>query len=781
MVNQPLAKGEQQNVTETSARQIVLSGQVQGVGFRPFIYRIATKHKLTGWVRNCVGIVEIHVQGHPQNLKNFLSDIFAKKPPLAKPELESDRLADIGKFDAFSILQSQSQGDARISVPTDLFLCDDCLTELNEPSDRRYQYPFINCTQCGPRYTLIKSLPYDRPNTTMADFELCPSCLAEYEDPNDRRFHAEPIACPACGPSLSFNHGSGISHRDVALSNAVDVLRQGKVVAVKGIGGYHLMCDAGSEEAVCRLRKNKPRAHKPLAVIFPAPADNPFAYAEKSLTISENEKRFLLQPARPILLLKKKQTSYLCEQISPGLNEVGMMLPYSPLHHLLLNEFAGPLVATSANISGEPVLIDNQQVEKRLAHVADACLHHNRPIERPADDPVYRTIADKARPIRTGRGSAPVELILPFELEQPILAVGAQMKNTITLAWGNRAIISPHIGEMDSVRALQVFEDTINDLQALYGIKVEQIVCDAHPGYTTTRWANQQELPVNNVYHHHAHASAAYFECQAADMADEPVMVFAWDGVGYGEDGTLWGGETFVGNPGTWRRVASMKPFNLPGGDKAGRQPWRSAAAVCWEAGLSYDALDYNKQPEKDPMLLSMLRQAWQQKINAPQTTSVGRLFDAAAALTGVRTDASFEGQGPMEFEALLENSEEKTDEYVELGFEITSEAIDSLLIINWKPLIQTMLDSTLSVKVRAALFHNSLAHSILKQAQLIREKHGVSTVSFCGGVFQNRVLTEKAIALLSADDFEVCLPELIPVNDAGISFGQVMEYGYKK
>ncbi|MBE9560055.1 MAG: carbamoyltransferase HypF [Proteobacteria bacterium] len=757
---------------ELSARKIILSGQVQGVGFRPFIYRLAHEHELTGWVKNCVGIVEIHVQGQPENLENFLSDIFDKNPPLAKPKLESDALADFAEFETFSILQSDSHGETRISVPADLFLCDDCLAELNDPSDRRYRYPFINCTQCGPRYTLIKSLPYDRPNTTMADFELCASCRAEYEDPNDRRFHAEPIACPVCGPSLSFKQDSSTSKNNDALSDAVDVLRQGKIVAVKGIGGYHLMCDAGSEAAVSRLRKNKPRPHKPLAVIFPAPIDNPFEYAEKSLKLSDDDRHFLLQPARPILLakknkIKKNQTDQLCTQISPGLNEVGMMLPYSPLHHLLLNEFAGPLVATSANISGEPVLIDNEEVEKRLGHVADACLHHDRPIERPADDPVYRTIAGKPRPIRTGRGSAPIELILPFELAQPVLAVGAHMKNVISLAWGSRAIISPHIGEMDSVRALEVFENTISDLQRLYGVKAESIVCDAHPGYTTTRWANKQDLPVQSVFHHHAHASAAYFECRT----DQPVIVFSWDGVGYGEDATLWGGETFLGKPGAWQRIVSMKSFNLPGGDKAGRQPWRSAAAVCWEAGFDYDEI-----PEKDPVQLSMLKQAWQQKINAPQTTSVGRLFDAAAALTGVRTNASFEGQGPMELEALSENSEEKTDYYVKLKLE----SADNLLIINWKPLIHTMSDSTLSVKTRATLFHNSLARCILQQAKHIREKHGVNIVSFSGGAFQNRVLTEKAIALLSADGFEVCLSELIPVNDAGISFGQVMEYGFR-
>jgi hydrogenase maturation protein HypF len=774
----PLFKGERLTGKAMSARKIILSGQVQGVGFRPFIYRMAIQHELAGWVRNCVGVVEIHVQGQQQSLQNFFNDIFDKSPPLVKPKLESEQQAEVSSFDTFSILESKTQGASHISVPSDLFLCDDCLEELNDPSDRRYHYPFINCTQCGPRYTLIKSLPYDRPNTTMADFELCPLCLAEYQDPGNRRFHAEPIACPDCGPSLSFQQNNrDATNNDAALNDAVDTLRQGKVVAVKGIGGYHLMCDASSTEAVGRLRKNKPRPDKPLAVMFPAPVDNPFKYAEQSLTLTDSDRSFLLQPARPILLAKKNTRAKLVapalsEQVAPGLDEVGMMLPYSPLHHLLLNEFDGPLVATSANISGEPVLIHNDEVEKRLARVADAYLHHDRPIERPADDPVFRTIAGKARPIRTGRGSAPLELTLPFELEHPVLAVGSQMKNVITLAWGKRAVISPHIGEMDSVRSLEVFEKTIADLQRLYEIKVEQLICDAHPGYTTTRWANKQGLAVHSVGHHRAHASAAYFECQSAGAIDQAIMVFTWDGVGYGEDGTLWGGETFLGKPGEWQRVASMRPFHLPGGDKAGREPWRSAAALCWELGMDYDHV-----PAKDPLQHSMLWQAWQRKINAPQTTSVGRLFDAAAALTGTCRQASFEGQGPMAFEARCDPETEPADRYLDLELGL----VDNLLITDWKSLIPAMLDFTLSVSERALLFHNSLAHVILQQAKTIREKHAVNHVSFSGGVFQNRVLTEKAIALLKDNDFEVCLPELIPVNDAGISFGQVMEYGFTR
>ncbi|MCK5263852.1 MAG: carbamoyltransferase HypF, partial [Gammaproteobacteria bacterium] len=398
-------------------------------------------------------------------------------------------------------------------------------------------------------------------------------------------------------------------------------------------------------------------------------------------------------------------------------------------------------------ISGEPVLIHNQDIEKRLAHVADAFLHHNRDIERPADDPVYRTIAGKPRPIRTGRGTAPIEYALPFNLEQPVLAVGAHMKNTITLAWNNRAVISPHIGEMDSARSLEVFENTITDLQKLYGIEVERIICDAHPGYNTTRWANKQNKPVHRVYHHHAHASAAYYECKT----DETIIAFTWDGVGYGEDGTLWGGETLLGKPGTWQRIASMRPFRLPGGDKAGREPWRSAAALCWEIGQGYDEI-----PEKDPLL----KQAWQRKINAPQTTSVGRLFDAAAALTGVHTMASFEGQGPMEFEALSNTHN--------IHIETELETCSNLLITNWEPLVPAMIDSTLSIAARASLFHVSLAHTILKQAKAIRDLNGTNAVCFTGGVFQNRVLTEQALALLSDDGFKIHLPKLIPVNDAG-------------
>lgn len=765
-----------------TARSLRLSGKVQGVGFRPFVYRLALLHQLNGWVRNCLGSVEIHIQGNDKNIELFIRDVIIKQPPLASAKLESVEYSIHEHFEMFSILASDNTGDTDISVPTDLFLCNDCLAEINDPDNRRYRYPFTNCTQCGPRYTLIKQLPYDRANTSMASFTLCPACRREYEDPADRRFHAEPIACPDCGPTLSLHINTAlikninvddvvITDNETALNFAVDALHHGRIIAVKGIGGYHLMCDATDTQAIDRLRKNKPRRDKPLAVMFPAPADDVFYFANKSVSLNDADKAFLLQPSRPILLVEKKSATNLSAQLAPGLGEIGVMLPYSPLHHLLLNDFGGPLVATSANISGEPVLTDNAEIEVRLAHIADAFLHHDRKIIRPADDPVYKNIAGKARPMRTGRGCSPLEFTLPFELQEPVIAVGAQMKNTITLAWRNRAIISPHIGEMDSPRSLQVFENTVNDLQKLYEVQAHVIICDAHPGYSTTRWAHKQTLPVHKVLHHHAHASAAYYECDTIN----DVIIFSWDGVGYGDDATLWGGETFLGRPGQWNRVASMRPFRLPGGDKVSREPWRSAAALCWETGQHFEIT-----PAPD----TLIQQAWQKNINSPQTSSVGRLFDAAAALTGLRYESSFEGQGPMELEALCKsynrsneqrNKNPTNDNFIKLPLEKS----DRIFISDWQPLITAMLDTDRSIGARASLFHSSMAQVILQQAIAIRAEHGVDTVSFSGGVFQNSVLTEQALKLLSENNFKVYLAERIPVNDADISFGQVMEYGF--
>jgi hydrogenase maturation protein HypF len=425
-----------------------------------------------------------------------------------------------------------------------------------------------------------------------------------------------------------------------------------------------------------------------------------------------------------------------------------------------LSDFAGPLIATSANISGEPVLTDNAETETRLAHVADAFLHHNRPIERPADDPVFRIIHDRPRPLRHGRGYAPFEQALPFSLEQPVLAVGGHMKNTIALAWDQRIVVSPHIGDMGNARSQKVFEKSIRDLQSLYQVSAEIVLCDAHPGYVSSRWAQRCGLPVHQVFHHHAHAAATCDTQQAAKTR----LVFTWDGVGYGEDGTLWGGEALLGHPGNWQRFATLRPFYLPGGERAGREPWRSAAAVCWETGK-----DWPRRPAVPPLL----QQAWQRRLNTPQTTAVGRLFDAAAALTGLCSEASFEGQGPM----LLEASCHGNDSSVELPL---SRDDNGLLIADWEPLLDILMNEIRPVADRASIFHASMAETILQQSRQARSSQGVSDIGLSGGVFQNRVLTEQAVALLENDGFNVILPETVPVNDAGISFGQVIEYGMR-
>lgn len=733
------------------AQRLDLAGQVQGVGFRPFVYRLARELGIAGWVRNANGRVEIHAEGRAEDLDRFRRDLLARAPAIARPTLERVETVPAEGHADFLIRASAAGAAADIHVPPDYFTCDDCLRELADPSDRRHAYPFINCTQCGPRYTLITALPYDRPNTAMADFPLCPACRKEYEDPTDRRFHAEPVACPVCGPHLSYRAGAErIDGDDAALAAAVAALQAGRIVAVKGIGGYHLMCDAGNDAAVGELRRRKRRPAKPLAVLFPADrralldAVQPTAEALALLD----------SPARPIVLMPVRLGHGLADGIAPGLNEIGCFLPYSPLHHLLLQHFGGPLVATSGNVSGEPVLTEADEAEARLAAIADAFLHHDRPIVRPADDSVYRVIADRPRPIRLGRGSAPLELDLPEALPEPVLALGSHMKNTVCLAWGRRAVLSPHIGELDTVRSLETLARVAEDLQRLYQVRAERLLLDHHPGYGYRPWARETGLPLTEIWHHHGHASALAWEFPAV----KDWIVFAWDGVGLGEDGTLWGGEALVGEPGRWRRAAGFRPFHPPGADRAGREPWRSAAALLWAAGRPAGFA-----PE-------LLRQAWEKRINCPASSAAGRLFDAAAALIGVCREASYEGEGPIRLEALATTAE--------AGIPLPLERdTDGILRCDWAPLLPMLTDAAQSQAERAGRFHAALADALAAQAERLRSETGANDVGLTGGVFQNRLLTRLACDKLAWRGFTVHLPERIPVNDAGISFGQTMEY----
>jgi len=763
-----------------TAARFVIHGRVQGVGYRPFVYRLAHALGLTGNVRNRAGSVEILARGPAETLERFADALIHEAPTIARPCLSEHTALDdeMVSAESFQILPSQANSRANVHVPPDYHTCPDCLGELRDPDNRRHRYPFINCTQCGPRYTIIRSMPYDRATTTMAEFRLCTDCRREYHDPLDRRFHAEPIACPICGPQLAFcRNAETLKGNETALAATVAALQAGDIVAVRGVGGYHLMCDARNDDAVERLRQRKGRPDKPLAVLFAEDGVDLAATAE----LTERHETSLRAPERPIVLVPLKSSHGLAAGIAPGLSEVGAMLPYSPLHHLLVDDFGGPLVATSANLSGEPVLTEPNEAAGRLHGIADAFLHHNRPIERPVDDSVVRLIDSHPHPMRLGRGLAPLERRLPLQLPEPILAVGGHMKNTVALAWEDRVVVSPHLGEMDSPRSLALFERTVRDLQDLYGVTATRLVCDAHPDYATSRWARRmaddRELALTPVWHHHAHASAVvgeYQQQQSAAADAPPWLVFTWDGVGLGSDGTLWGGETLLGHPGQWRRISRLRPFRLPGGNRAGREPWRSAAGLCWTADVEWP------DNQVDPRLAAkadLARQAWQTGLNCHETSAAGRLFDGAASLLGLGTHASFEGQGPMHLEALADQMAVRISPS-ELPLVDDPASTDShpLTQLDWTPLLAMLRDSRHTPATRAACFHDSLARAVLQQAERARERHGTIGVALSGGVFQNTRLTGRILADLAHAGFETAFGEQIPCNDAGLSFGQIIE-----
>ncbi len=736
------------------SRRWLMGGRVQGVGYRGFVYNLARRFGLSGFVQNLTGEVLIEAQGEFELLDAFSAALILEAPPLARPRILSCEPVPLRALSGFSIQPSKASAKSGIHVPADHFLCDACRQEMMDQHDRRYRYPFINCTQCGPRYTLITAMPYDRPHTTMADFPLCDACRAEYEDPANRRFHAQPLACPACGPKLTFSSPLENTVAQAALESCLAALWRGEIVAVKGVGGYHLMCDAHNKDAIDRLRISKQRPHKPLAVMFPSRGADGLQDVRKTLLPDAHMAAALTDAARPVVLIPKRADTTLPDIIAPGLGEIGAMLPYSPLHHLLMESFGQPLVATSGNVSGEPVLTDNAQAEARLGRTVHAFLHHDRPIARPADDSVARVIAGKPRWLRTGRGIAPLEYELPFSFEKPILAVGGHMKNAIALGFHNRMVLSPHIGDLDTPRSMEIFAQAISDLQDLYGVAVKTIVCDAHPDYASSRWAKKQALPLVRAHHHHAHASALAYELGI----DKTLLVFTWDGSGLGADGTLWGGEALHGKPGKWHRAGTFKSFRLPGGERASREPWRSAAALCWEAGLDWQ-----------PGFAELLKSAWQHRVNSFSTTSAGRLFDAASSLLGLCDTASFEGQAAM----LLESSATGSIGAIPLPLR---EDADGLLIADWMPLLHALRRDEIPVPLRAMQFHMSLAQTIVAQAKHLHTSMPFDVIGLTGGVFQNKLLAELACAQLNAEGFTVHLPQLAPCNDGGLAIGQLIE-----
>lgn len=724
---------------------LYLGGVVQGVGFRPFVHRLAHELGLGGSVQNRSGQVVIELDGPGTELLAFKHRLLNEAPPLARPVLLSEKESPLSQAsEDFLILPSQSDATPDIHLPPDTHLCADCERELFDPSNRRYRYPFINCTQCGPRYTLIEALPYDRERTSMAAFKLCTTCRSEYEDSSDRRFHAEPLACAECGPRLRWNALSGES----AFQAAIQALRSGQIIAVRGVGGYHLMCDARNAASVAQLRIRKHRPARPFAVLF---SDTQLS---EYLLPSDAEINLLHSPNRPIVLITARAQHHLAPDIAPGMRRIGAMLPHSPLQALLLADFGSPLVCSSGNLSGDPICLEPAEAESRLAMIADGFLHHDRPILRPAEDSVWQCHADRASPIRLGRGDTPHEWRLPAKLTAPTLALGGEQKVCIALGWEDRVVMSPHIGDLEHPESMHWLNRVVNDLCRLYQISPTRIALDAHPQYHCRRWAEGRSLPMHEIWHHHAHASAL----AAEQPASENWLTFTWDGVGLGPDAQLWGGEALLGRPGNWQRVACLRPFRLPGGEAASRECWRSAAGVIWEAGKTCPPWHAR---------IDQLNMAWQKGVNSPSTTSIGRLFDAAAAMLGVCTMASYEGEAPMRLQALAES--------VSTGpvWPVIWGQHEGFWQLDWAPWLDLLQDDRLGVAERAWAMHDALARSaaeLIEKLQLPPQ----TRIGACGGVFQNSLLVSRLQQALG--DTPLCTPHRQPANDAALALGQIME-----
>jgi hydrogenase maturation protein HypF len=726
--------------------RLTLRGAVQGVGFRPFVYRVATEMSLTGWVLNSSAGLIVEVEGTPDELKLFEKRIEMERPKASVITARESAWLPLQGFTAFEIHHSENDSAKSVNVLPDLATCDDCRRELLDPTNRRFEYPFTNCTNCGPRYTIVVDIPYDRRNTTMREFVLCPACRGEYENPANRRFHAQPNACPICGPKL-----------DGTITNTASALRAGKIVALKGIGGFQLLVDARQRAAVARLRQRKHREEKPFALMMPS-----LEVARGYCEISDAEQELLVSQAAPIVLMRPKPGTDIASNVAHCSPYLGVMLPYSPLHHLLMRECQFPLIATSGNLSDEPIAIANDEATTRLKNIADHLLMHNRPIVRACDDSVVRLTRGRAGILRRARGYAPLGIRVANELPR-VLAVGGHLKNTVAIAVGHEVFLSQHIGDLETLEARQAFERAIDDLCRLYSFKPEAVVCDLHPDYASTQWAEKSGLPVIRVQHHQAHVAA----CAAENNVDRPYLGISWDGTGYGLDGAIWGGEFFRVENNQYDRVAHLRPFNLPGGDVAVREGWRSAASLLFELKKKSPQNEkQNGMPHVSPMLrdvgsqLSKVQMMLDRGINTVPTTSIGRLFDAVASISGLAHQNRFEGQAAM----LLEN---------EIGALQTEEAYP-LSGGDWAPLIEQVLKDTrkgMPVSRIAAKFHNALVSWIVEVATKIGEKQ----IVLSGGVFQNRYLTERTAALLESRGYTVHTLHHVPPNDGGIALGQAI------
>ncbi len=746
---------------------IRVEGTVQGVGFRPFIYRIAHENALCGWVLNDSGGVRIEVEGPQVDVSHFIATIRRDLPPLASIGRLVIEDIPVVKEAGFTIIESQQSSQQTTQIPPDTYVCPDCLSELFDPQDRRFRYPFINCTNCGPRYSIVSGVPYDRPFTTMADFSMCEHCQSEYGDPASRRFHAQPNACADCGPVLSLHdqEGGPVESSD-PLSEAISLLRRGEILALKGLGGFHLAVDPQNSEAVVRLRKRKFRDEKPFALMA-----KDIESAEIFSKINPVEKKLLESVERPIVLLEKTPDQLLiCDLTAPKNRYLGVMLPYTPLHYLLLEEFPA-LVMTSGNQSDEPISYGDEDAFLRLKGIADGFLCHDRRIQTRTDDSIARVLAGEPLLLRRSRGYVPRAVKLPHE-QLPVLAVGAELKNTICLTSADRATLSQHIGDLKNQSVLDALQQAAEHLQQLLDVHPQLVAHDLHPDYLSTAVAQQMiDLPKLAVQHHHAHLAS----CLADNGRDDTVIGVIFDGVGLGTDGQIWGGEFLVGDFGGFERVAHLADLTMPGGDAATREPWRMALSLLHATygGNLPELMVLDSIPAADKrLLLQMIEKG----INSPLTSSCGRLFDAVAALAGLRQVVSYEGQAALELEMCLEN-DPQLEPY---SFTLLKE--DHEIIIDPRPMTRELvadLQQGRAAGIISARFHNGLAEAVLQVCRKLRDERGSLPVAISGGVFQNAFLTEKVNQLLTTAEFEVLRHRQVPPNDGGLSLGQAVIAGH--
>ena len=747
--------------------QILIQGAVQGVGFRPFIYKLADELNLKGIISNTVKGVHIDIEGDELLLNEFVKRIKTDKPKLSHiTAFEIIRL-EVNNYDDFKIIGSDSLGDPEAIILPDIAVCDECLAEMFDPNNRRYHYPFINCTNCGPRYSIIESLPYDRPNTSMKIFLMCDECKEEYENPLDRRFHAQPIACPNCGPKLQLldQKGNFLCENEIAIYEIVNKILAGKIIALKGLGGFHLIVDAENDEAVRKLRERKHRDEKPFALMFPS-----LETVKKVCNVSPFEEQALKSPESPIVLVKKKnnfnfhKTNHcikISELVAPGNPYLGVMLPYTPLHHLIIKEIKKPIIATSGNISEEPMCIDNDEAIDRLSAIADYFLIHNRPIIRPVDDSVVRIVKDELMILRRARGYAPLPLTIRYAAEEDFVCVGGHLKNSVSVKKGNEVFISQHIGDLENTEAEKYFGNTISDLNEMYKVNPSYFIHDLHPDYSSTKFCITQNVKTISVQHHLAHISACYEE----NKLENDCFAVCWDGTGYGTDGSIWGGEFFIFNLESFTRVAHFRQFRIPGGDAAIKDARRSLAGILFEIfGRNIPLMKINSEINRDELHLFI--QMLDKNINCFTTSSVGRLFDAVSSLLNICTKSRYEGQAAMMLEF---SADKKITAHYDFNF-----AENSILIVDWQPIFEQIfkdISARIDVPVIAAKFHNTLIEIIITLSKRI----GLKDVLLSGGCFQNMFLLERTIDRLLDKGFNPHWNKMVPTNDGGISFGQAV------